>query len=166
MVSDSFPWIWYTEPKTGFWKCLKSPGLTWIQFANTTKILCKKYLPLRDAESNSGSWLKFIDWLLIILWFSIRLGFLWFGYGLKSLTLLTVIPNDIVATIYRCSSHKNDPVTLILTTYCRSTNSVMLHCIIVLSQNISLKTMYCNIISIILLYILSCRVSSFIQVLK
>ena len=27
VVSDSFPWIWYTEPKTSFPKFLKSPGL-------------------------------------------------------------------------------------------------------------------------------------------
>ena len=29
VVSDSFPWIWYTEPKTGFRKFLKSPGKQW-----------------------------------------------------------------------------------------------------------------------------------------
>ena len=37
--------------------------------------------------------------MLIDFRFSIRLGFLWFGYGLTSFTLLSYTPDDIVGTI-------------------------------------------------------------------
>ena len=43
VVSNSFPWIIYTDPKTGFQKSLKSPGLIMGTMAEQDKPLGQQY---------------------------------------------------------------------------------------------------------------------------